>query len=268
MDWTAMAAPWLKWEAGIEVAHGVMLDGLFARAGLQPGEAVLDIGCGSGASTLRALDAVGAEGRVLAVDIAPPLAERATARVAGRAAVEVGDAEHHAFEAGAFDVVTSQFGLMFFADPVAGFRNIRRALRPGGRLHFVAWATPARNDWFAVSRRIALERLGPVAPADPHAPGPFAFADAQRVLSLLSDAGWQAGVETAPLKMLPAGTPVDVAALQMDLGVARVMNELAASDADRAAIAQEVARAFAAMMRDGQVRVPAEVHFFQAVSPD
>lgn len=267
MDWTAMAAPWLKWETGIEAAHRVMLDGLIARAAPQPGEAVLDIGCGSGASTLRALQAVGDSGQVLAVDIAPPLAARTAERVAGRARVEVGDAQHHGFEPGGFDLALSQFGLMFFADTVAAFGNIRRALRPGGRLHFVAWATPARNDWFAVSRRIAIARLGPVAPTDPLAPGPFAFADAERVLGMLRAAGWEAGVETVALEMRPAGAPEDVAAMQMSLGVSRVLAELEATDADRAAVAREVTQAFAGMRRDGQIRVPAEVHFFHAVTP-
>ncbi|MDU9003443.1 class I SAM-dependent methyltransferase [Sedimentitalea todarodis] len=268
MDWVAMAAPWLKWEAEIEAAHGVMLDGLMERAALQAGEAVLDIGCGSGGATLRVLDAVGADGRVLAIDIAPPMTERAAARLNGRAAVGLGDAQQYAFQAGGFDAVISQFGLMFFADTGAAFANIRRAVRPGGRFDFVAWGAPVRNDWFAMPRRIATERLGPGEPPDPLAPGPFAFADAARVTGLLKAAGWQAEVETVALDMLPRGTPQELAGMQMDMGAAAmVLRERGGTEADRAVIADGVRDGFAAMERDGQVHVPAEVHYFSAVSP-
>lgn len=267
MDWIAMSAPWLKWESRIEAAHRVILDELLSRAKLQLGEAVLDIGCGSGGSTLRALDAVGADGRVLAVDIAPPMVDRAAARVAGRAAVETGDAQTHGFDGGSFDVAISLFGLMFFADSVAAFGNIRHAVRPGGRLHFAAWARPPKNDWFAIPRRIATERLGAGEPPDPLVPGPFAFADAARVLGLLKQAGWQAEVETVEMDMLPEGTPEDLAELQMEMGAAAmVLRERDGTEADRVAIAGALRDAFAAMVRVGQIRVPAEIHYFKAVS--
>lgn len=268
MDWNERAAPWLKWEAEIEVVLGSFLEGLLERADLLPGEAVLDVGCGSGGSTLRAVAAVGAAGRVQAVDIAPPLAERARARVDGAAEVVIGDAQTHGFEAGGFDAVISKFGVMFFEDTEAAFVNLRQAVRPGGRMHFVAWGAPVRNDWFAMPRRVAIERLGPGEPPDPLAPGPFAFADAARVKGLMEAAGWQVAVETVASEIVVDFPAATLAALQLDMGAASlVLAERDSTEADRTAIEAGIKAEFDRMTQQGRVHVPAEVHYFAAVSP-
>lgn len=268
MDWQTLADPWLKNEVAIEVAHRVVLDGLMERANLSAGQAVLDIGCGSGSSVVRVAEAVGSAGLVLGVDISPPMVARASERVPEHAEVVAGDAQTHDFEAHRFDAVISQFGSMFFADTAAAFANIRGAVRPGGQLCLAAWGAPDKNDWFAIGRRVATERLGPGAPQPPGAPGPFAFADAGRVLGILSDAGWQAEVETVDMLMLPVGDPVDIAFLQSAMGAASmVLREKGGGDADRVAINEEMTRAFETLVDQGQVKVPAQIHYFSAVNP-
>src|SRR5262245_52517412 len=119
---------------------------LRAAAAVQPGERVLDVGCGAGQTTLEAAHVAG---HVLGVDVSERMLERARRRAAGAANVEfvLADAQVHAFEQGSFDVAISRCGLMFFADPVAAFANIRRALRPGGRLVGLIWQRYEDNEW-------------------------------------------------------------------------------------------------------------------------
>lgn len=158
------------------------------------GEHVVDVGCGCGASVLELARRVGPNGRVLGVDVSQPMAARARERIAAaslaNAQVEVSDASAHAFEANSADLLFSRFGVMFFAEPSAAFANLRRAMRQGGRLHFVAWRTLAENPWFSVPLEAAGNLLPPLPAAEPGTPGPFAFADADRVSRILTNAGW------------------------------------------------------------------------------
>jgi SAM-dependent methyltransferase len=161
-----------------------------------PGEGgtVLDIGCGAGATTLAMARRVGTSGRCVGIDISEPLVALATARAraegTGNAEFVAADAQTYTFEAGRFDAVVSRFGVMFFDDPMAAFSNIRRAARPGGRLAFVAWRSPAENDFMTAAARAAAPFLPPASPADPNAPGQFAFADGARVAGILEASGW------------------------------------------------------------------------------
>src|SRR6478672_1267943 len=112
-------------------------DVVLSAANAQPGERVLDVGCGTGGTTASLAKAVGLGGHVLGVDISEPLIAAAWAQKLANAAFEVGDAATYPFAPGAFDLVFSRFGVMFFADPVAAFKNIRRAMKPSGRLVFL-----------------------------------------------------------------------------------------------------------------------------------
>ena len=159
-----------------------------------PGERILDIGCGSGQTSLALAQAVSPAGSVLGVDISHPLLEVAQGRVADltNLAFQEADAQVAPFEAAKFDAAFSRFGVMFFADPPAAFANIRRALKPGGRLAFVCWRAPAENPFMTLPMAAAAGLLPPSPPVatDPHAPGPFAFADAERVRTILASAGF------------------------------------------------------------------------------
>lgn len=163
------------------------------RARLAPGETVLDVGCGCGATSLELARRVGAGGSVTGLDISAPMLQRARERAheAGLAQVtfENADAQTHPF-APAFDLIFSRFGVMFFAQPAEAFANLRRALRPGGRLSFVCWQALPENPWMFVPFLAAAPHLSLPPPPAPDAPGPFAFADPERVRSILADAGF------------------------------------------------------------------------------
>ncbi len=171
--------------------------GLAAQTALAPqaGERVLDVGCGSGQTTLALARAVAPGGTATGLDISRPMLEVAKARaaaegVAGASFIEA-DAQIHPFAPGSFDAAFSRFGVMFFADPAAAFANIRKGLKPGGRLAFVCWRAPDHNPFMTLPMAAAADLLPPGPPPTPGAPGPFAFADPERVRSILTDAGFQ-----------------------------------------------------------------------------
>jgi SAM-dependent methyltransferase len=163
--WNTVAGPrWVASPGFRERRNQESLALLLACLGLAGGESVLEIGCGTGAVTLPLAEAVGEHGRVLAVDISQPMLEAARKRIneGGTHNVKLllGDAQVMAFEQSAFDVATSRMGVMFFADPVAAFRNIGGALKPGGRLVFACWAPLAENRHWLISYDIAVRHLG------------------------------------------------------------------------------------------------------------
>ena len=170
------------------------------RAVVQRGDAVVDVGCGTGSSTLDVARLV-APGRVLGVDLSSRMLERARRRCADAGLSNVGfeqaDAQVHPFEAEAFDVAISSFGAMFFADPVAAFANIGRALRPGGRLAVLTWRDLGANAWITTIRdALAAGRNLPEPPPD--APGPFGLARPGHVRAVLDEAGF-GDVELEPV---------------------------------------------------------------------
>jgi len=178
----------------------------------RPGERVLDVGCGAGASSLELADAVGMSGEVVGVDISRTLldvAERRADNLVGIRFLE-GDAQTYPFEPASFDAAFSRFGVMFFADPVAAFANIRRALEPGGRLAFVCWRSPAENPILSLPLAAALQHLPPQPPPDPDAPGPFAFADPDKVRRIL-DAGGFTGIAVTPNDMKMGSADLETA---------------------------------------------------------
>ncbi len=174
-----------------------------------PGERVLDIGCGAGATTLLLADAVGPAGHVTGLDVSEPMLGLARQRGAGRDNIGwvLADASTHRFAPASRDLLFSRFGVMFFGDPVAAFANLRTALRPGGRLAFVCWRPFDENPWMRVPLHAVyaagVQRVPKPGPEDP---GPYAFADPDRVRRILTSAGWSEPVLT------PVDVSLDVAA--------------------------------------------------------
>ncbi len=163
------------------------------------GERVLDVGCGCGDTTLALAKAVGAGGAVLGVDVSAPMLARARERAGGVANIRFEEADASVAPLGGpHDLLFSRFGVMFFSDPAAAFAHLHGALKPDGRMAFVCWRAFADNPWVSVPSFAAMRVLGPpkVAP-DPHAPGPFAFADPDRVRGFLGTAGFSR-IEIAP----------------------------------------------------------------------
>jgi SAM-dependent methyltransferase len=159
----------------------------------ESGMNVLDIGCGCGLTTLALAEAV-SPGRVTGLDVSAPMLETAR-RAAAEAGLDVffveSDAAIHPFRPD-HDLVFSRFGVMFFADPTAAFANIRKALKPGGRLAFCAWRAMAENPWTGAPFEGARDLLPPQPAKESNAPGQFAFADGTRVKRILEEAGFSA----------------------------------------------------------------------------
>ena len=155
---------------------------------------MLDIGCGSGATTFELARRVGADGHVTGLDISAPLLALARQRTPAGAPVTFveGDATVHPFAPGAADLLFSRNGVMFFADPAQSFANMRKGLRSGATVTFACWREVKRNPWALVPLQAAQKALPaepPAAPADPEAPGPYSFASEQRV-TRHSGRGW------------------------------------------------------------------------------
>jgi len=188
----AGGARWIANQARRDTMLGGFAVAALARADVQPGERVIDIGCGCGETGAELAERVGAAGQVLAVDVSAPILAIARDRLApypwARAAVA--DAAAYPFEPGKTDVLFSRFGVMFFGDPPAAFANLRRALRPGGRLVFVCWRAPSENPWMTAPLETVFKFVPRPPPADPDAPGPFAFANQARVAQILTQAGF------------------------------------------------------------------------------
>jgi SAM-dependent methyltransferase len=154
-------------------------------------ERVLDVGCGAGASSLALAARVGPGGQVLGVDISEPLIGRARALAPQDtpALFRVADASSAELPEGAFDILFSRFGVMFFDDPIGAFAHMRRALQPGGRVAFVCWRGAGENDWVRLPMGAIKGIVPPTAPPDPEAPGQFSFGDRGQVARILTAAG-------------------------------------------------------------------------------
>ncbi|WP_454718227.1 class I SAM-dependent methyltransferase [Caulobacter segnis] len=199
--WDRAGRVWVEHQALLDRIMAPIAEAVVEAAGLVNGEAVLDVGCGSGATTFAAAWRTGPTGRAVGVDISPALVELARRRAGedGLEGVEflLADAQAHGFQPD-FDAIVSRFGVMFFPDPVAAFANLRTALKPGGRLAFAAWRAPEENPLALVPLKAAAPFLPEIPKFEKDAPGRFAFADAERVRSILEASGWR-GVEIAPL---------------------------------------------------------------------
>lgn len=260
-----MAQRWLSVEAAHYRAFKPVSDALLAAADIGPDDTILDVGCGTGDTTLRA--AAMTSGMVLGLDISDVMLERARKSAAGvnNVAFQSGDAQTHAFEPRTFDRLVSRFGMMFFDDLVAAFRNLQGAMTPNGSMTFICWGDPDSNPWFGLPRKVAADRLGAPPPQDPNAPGPFGFADGQRVVGLMQAAGLKDPVvEVVDIGLTAGDTPKDVLEGAAVGPIASLMREKNGGPDDLAAILEAYAIALADYQTDEGIVIPARLNLFRA----
>jgi SAM-dependent methyltransferase len=263
--WNQVAGPRWVGRAGLQEARNIEVASLLqAEANPRPGERVLDIGCGTGATAIPFAAAVGPAGHVTGVDISEPMLGQARENIAKAGAANIAlvlaDAQVHRFPADSFDLLISRFGVMFFADPVAAFSNLFAGLRKGGRLCMAVWASMAENVHWQIPCDIAAKHLGAPAPTDPREPGPMAFRDPAYLREILSKAGF-AAIDIAPRGFQIAGQSAESEAEHAAMfGPAwRLMEEKQAPEAARKAIVAETAAAFTSYMTPQGLRLPGTV---------
>jgi len=262
-DWDgASGENWVIHQLRLDLMLQAFGDAAIDAAAPAPGEQILDIGCGAGVTSLALADRVGTNGQVLGIDISPQLIARARADAPSNAPLrfELSDAATAALPPLVFDLLFSRFGVMFFDDPVAAFSHMRQTLKLGGRLAFVCWRGAQENDWVRLPMA-AIRHLVQPAPADPLAPGPFAFADRDRLSDLLTAAGF-GDVTIAPFDTtIPYGHGETRAgaiedALALAFAVGPLARALAGQPDDiRAQAAQAVREAFSRQPGDTSVLI-------------
>jgi SAM-dependent methyltransferase len=271
--WNTIAGPrWVGLEGFVERRVRAVNDLLLARSAVRAGERVLEIGCGTGAFTGPLAETVGERGEILGADISSAMLTQARKRLAetglGNVSLVEADAQTHQFEPGRFDLVTSRFGVMFFADPVTAFANLLGAARPEGRLCFACWGPLEDNRHWLIPYEVALRHLGPPAPKPPRAPGPMAFADPDYVRSFLGAAGFEAIEIHRETPDIFASTPQEEAKHACIMGPSgRLIDEKNPDETTRQTIRREIEDAFAAYAKGGGARLPATVFLVTARRP-
>jgi SAM-dependent methyltransferase len=246
-------------------AGRLAMDALAPRAG----ERLIDVGCGCGQTTLELARRVGPGGEVLGLDISQPMLAVARGRAATAGAKHVrfveGDAQIHALEPGAFAGIFSRFGVMFFEDPVAAFRNLRRALAPGGRLAFLCWRAPEDNQIMTCPMVASRHHFPPQPPPTPGGPGPFAFADSDRVRGVLEQAGFSQ-IALAKHDAEMGGNSLEDA-LTLALRVGPVPGLLRTHPEVAPQVRESIRQALVPFVRDGAVWLGSSTWIVTASSP-
>jgi SAM-dependent methyltransferase len=248
-----------------------VLDRLIAAAGAKPGDRVIDVGCGCGATTIDFAARVTPGGEVVGLDVSGPMLVRARERAKQDLPARFvhADATVHDFAPEWADLIVSRFGVMFFADPARSFANLRKGLKRGGGLVFACWREARQNPFFIVPLREALKHAPPLPEMDPEAPGPFAFADEARVRRILNEAGY------ADIAVTPHDLELDIAtAGGLERGVAaalaigpttRVLD--GQSEAVRAAATADIRKALVPHVRGASVPLGAAIWLVTATNP-
>lgn len=213
---------WDKWHSAIATCWGELNKSIVAAAQLQPGMQVLDLAGGSGEPALSLAAAVGASGHVTMTDLVPGLVAAAQRKAQeqglGNISFQEADAEALPFDDASFDVVTSRLGIMFFPNTAQALSEIKRVLKVGGRLALVTWGAPAQNQWFSTTLGVSMKELN-TPPPNPEAPGPFRFANPDKLAAALTGAGFeQVEVETKAIDTPFPGTAEDLWSFVREIG--------------------------------------------------
>jgi SAM-dependent methyltransferase len=249
---------WVEAQAALDQMYKPFEDLLVEAVSARSSSRVLDVGCGTGSTTLAFARLLGAEGRSVGIDISDPMIAAARVR-AGHERIAAtficANAEDYAFEPAGFDTIVSRFGVMFFADSVRAFANLRRAAAASAGLRFIAWRSAAENPFMTTAERAAAALLPDLPPRRPDAPGQFAFANGQRVRTILGDSGW-ADIDIRPIDVRCTFGEKDLLLYLTRIGpVSRVLREV--DDRTRARVIETVRGAFDPYVQGTEVRFTA-----------
>ncbi len=272
-EWNgALGQRWVAMQQELDRIVVPFGDAALKAAAPQPGERVIDIGCGCGGTSIEIARIVGATGSVLGIDVSQPMLEVARAHAAlancAHLAFRDGDASEARLPAN-IDLLFSRFGVMFFGQPSPTFSHLRRSLRTGGRCVFVCWRTPRDNAWAMTPLSAARKAMGVApAPPDPDAPGPFAFADEERLRAVLSTAGFDdIDVQRFDAAIALGATPRSAAESVAQIGpVSRLVREVGVEHLP--IIVDAVERALAPLAEpDGHVSLNGSTWIVSAMNP-
>jgi ubiquinone/menaquinone biosynthesis C-methylase UbiE len=262
---------WADRDALQESLFAPVTRALLDRARLSSGERVIDVGCGCGATTLEIAALVGPSGRALGLDVSELMLAQARERAPAGAAVDflLADATTHPFAPRWANLLFSRFGVMFFADPALAFANLRTGLARGGRLTFACWREAKLNPWQMVALKAACKHVPRLPELGPEDPGPFSFANPERVQGILAKAGF------ANIVLTPIDLELDIAdggglaaALAISLQIGSASRALDGQPDDlRAAAAQEIRAALAQHQRGDSVPLGAAIWIVEATNP-
>ncbi|MGJ7544557.1 class I SAM-dependent methyltransferase [Variovorax sp. LT1R16] len=248
---------WVDGQSMLDRMFRPFEDLLAETAAARPRQAVLDVGCGTGATTHAIARRLGASAQCVGVDISAPMivAARGRSGPGARTVFVCGDAQTQPFAPASFDLLVSRFGVMFFDDPVAAFVNLHRAAQPGAELRLIAWRAADQNPFMTTAERAAAPLLPALPPRQPNAPGQFAFADRERVGAILRKSGWGD----------IAIDPIDVGCTLPEAELVRYFTGLGplglvlqdADEATRMRLVDAVRRAFDPFVRGDEVRYDA-----------
>ncbi|MCZ7535560.1 MAG: methyltransferase domain-containing protein [Acidimicrobiia bacterium] len=261
--WNDLASNrWVTSADEIDAIVGPFGESAIAALDLEPGEGVLDVGCGCGATTIDAARRVAPGGEALGIDLSLPMLAAARRRAAAEgvtnARFQQGDVQTRDLGSRRFDAVISRFGVMFFAEPGAAFANIAGALREGGRLAFVTWQPLGQNPWMLVPIMAAAEHLPALSAPPVGGPGPFSLGDPDELASLLRRAGLTDVAVTSLERVLsiPASEIEDSVEIVLRTGPLGEAVAAAADPAVAGAVRDAIAEAVAPYMDDEGLALP------------
>jgi SAM-dependent methyltransferase len=257
--WNGAAAhAWVDAQEALDQMFKPFEDLLVDAVSARPRDRVLDVGCGTGGTTIAVARVLGATGRSVGIDISEPMIAGARARAARQrthAEFICADAQAYAFELASVDMIISRFGVMFFDDPIRAFANLRRAASDNAELRFIAWRGADENPFMTTAERAAAPLLPDLPVRQLDAPGQFAFANEDRVHAILEKSGWT-GIAIRPIDVACTLPASELDRYVTRFGpVGRVLQ--AADDSTRTQVGETVRAAFDPYVHGAQVRYTA-----------
>jgi len=254
---------WAGYQRGLDACFDNINQRLVELCNAASDSAIVDVGCGAGATSIALARAYGDRVSITGIDVSTPLLEQARGRVEAEGLQNIhfleADAQTHDFAPARFDRLVSRFGVMFFSDPALAFKNLAQAINPGGEMHFIAWADVDHNPWFHIALNAAITRLGKPRLIDPREPGPMAFSDTSYLADILNRAGLTDFDISEEDNSIGTSLAIEeMAQLACNLGPAtRLLKEKNGSKQDAEAIRAQVVDEFKQFQIGGRIEIPA-----------